>query len=127
MPPVGVSFENQVVVITGASNETGKKLASHFASRGASVLYNDEDISFADSVVKSIRKSGGKAAASSYSPADGDKTIDRAIRTYGSIHVLVNIPASRTTTRISFQDLTDEQWDAVQTVKNNLRQFWECP
>jgi NAD(P)-dependent dehydrogenase (short-subunit alcohol dehydrogenase family) len=123
MSPGGISFNNQVVVIAGAGNDTGKNLAILLASRGASILFNDEDVSFAKSVVKSIRKSGGKAIASNYSPSEGDKTIDRAIRTYGSIHVLINTPPSRKAKQAPFQDLTDAEWDAVQEVKNTLRRF----
>jgi multifunctional beta-oxidation protein len=123
MSDTGLLFNNQVVVIAGAGNDTGKKLAGFFASRGASVLFNDENASFADSVVTAIRKSGGKATSGSFSHTKGDKIIDRAIQTYGSIHVLINNPASRTAQHTSFKDLSDAEWDTVQKVKSTIRLF----
>jgi multifunctional beta-oxidation protein len=123
MSGAGLLFNNQVVVIAGAGNGTGEKLAGFFASRGASVLFNDENASFADSVVTTIRKSGGKATAGSFPNAKGDKIIDRAIQTYGSIHVLINNPACRTAQHTSFKDLSDAEWDTIQKVKNIICPF----
>ena len=40
-------YDDQVVVITGAGGSLGKACAFHFASRGASVVVNDLQVSVA--------------------------------------------------------------------------------
>ena len=69
-----ISFEGQVVVITGGGGGLGSAFARDIARRGGKVVVNDpggptsgvsgaESRSFADSVVADIRKAGGAAIA----------------------------------------------------------------
>lgn len=113
-----ISFDGQVVVVTGAGGLLGRRYALEFASRGAAVLVNDigidENGRTADAVCAEIRQSGGTAAPSydSVSTAAGGRAIvERAIDELGGVHIVVNnAGAFRFAT---FAEMTEEQVDDV--------------
>ncbi|KAG8782718.1 hypothetical protein FRC20_010457 [Serendipita sp. 405] len=85
-----LSFENQIVVITGAGGGLGKAYSLFFASRGASVVVNDVSKDAADKVVAQITKAGGKAVANTSSVADGAAVIKTAVDAFGGVTILIN-------------------------------------
>nr|BDT29391.1 SDR family NAD(P)-dependent oxidoreductase [Bacteriovorax sp. HI3] len=57
------NFENKKVLITGAASGIGKLMAEKLAKRGAVVFVVDMNLEAAQTVVSSIKSSGGKAHA----------------------------------------------------------------
>ena len=75
-----LSYDNRVIVVTGAGNGIGKGHALTFARRGGSVIVNDINREAANKVVAEIKASGGSAVANYNSVVDGaDAIIDLAV------------------------------------------------
>src|SRR3569833_355413 len=87
-------LNNKVAVVTGASKGIGAAIAKAFAEEGASVVVNyaasKQD---ADSVVKAISQTGGKALAVQGdvgNTADIEQLFAEAKRAFGKVDILVN-------------------------------------
>ena len=116
-----LSFEDRVVIVTGAGAGLGRTHALEFASRGAKIIVNDlggstsgdggGDTSVAQSVVNDIKALGGEAVANTDSVEDGAKIIQCAMDTYGKIDELVNNAGILRDS--TFYKLTDETWDLI--------------
>ena len=119
MAPSAVRFDNRIVVITSAGNDLGKGLGLFLASRGASVIVNDESTQNADAVVHLIRENGGKAAADYNARIHGGAIVEHAIKIYGSVDVLINNSSALPHVSTSFNDATDSDWDSIQKVKSS--------
>lgn len=114
------SFENRVVVVTGAGNGLGRSHALEFARRGAKVVVNDlggsgrgegESKSVSDRVVEEIRDAGGTAIANADSVEHGDKIVQCALDSFGRVDVVVNNAGILRDS--SFQKMTDEDWNLI--------------
>lgn len=118
-----IRFDGLVAVITGSGRGLGRSYALEFARRGAKVVVNDlggsrdgggGDHSAADDVVKEIKNGGGEAVANydSVSTVDGgQKIIQAALDSFGSVDILVNnagIVMDR-----SIVKMTEDAWDTV--------------
>jgi len=117
-----MSFENKVVVVTGAGGGLGRCHALEFAKRGAKVVVNDLGGSVdgagsgdaADAVVEEIKAQGGTAVANKDSVAEPDsakRIIDTAIDAFGTIDILVNNAGILRDK--SFKNMTMGDWDVV--------------
>lgn len=96
-----VSFEGQVVAITGAGGGLGRAYALEIAARGGAVVVNDlggavtgggASTGYADAVVDEIRASGGRAVASYDSVATvagGEQIITAALDHFGRIDAVI--------------------------------------
>lgn len=85
-------FEDRVMVVTGAAQGIGRRVAERAASEGASVLIVDRSPARKD-VVTAIRDAGGTAEAISVNLetwSGCDKAIQKAMDQWGRIDVLVN-------------------------------------
>jgi len=97
-----ISFEDRVVIVTGAGNGLGKAYALDLGNRGAKVVVNDlggsvdgsgSASSPADEVVNEIIKNGGEAVANYDSVATkegGESIVQSAIDSFGTVDALVN-------------------------------------
>ncbi|KAJ9613938.1 hypothetical protein H2200_002074 [Cladophialophora chaetospira] len=104
-----VSFENQVVLVTGGGAGLGRAYSLLFAKLGAKVAVND--VKNVEEVVNEIKSSGGEALALSMSVEEGEAIVRKVVETYGRIDVVVNnagILGDK-----SFTNMTDEQWYTV--------------
>jgi 3-oxoacyl-[acyl-carrier protein] reductase len=84
----------KVAVVTGASKGIGASIAEHLAAEGASVVVNyASSKSGADTVVKHIKDSGGKAIAVQgdvSKPKDIARLFAETKSAYGKLDILVN-------------------------------------
>ena len=115
-----ISFDGQVVVVTGAAGALGRAYALELAGRGAAVVVNDvgglesPEGPAADSVVGEIEAAGGKAVASYGSvatPEGGRAIIERALECFGTVDAVIhNAGVWR---HVFYQDMTPDQLDPV--------------
>jgi NAD(P)-dependent dehydrogenase (short-subunit alcohol dehydrogenase family) len=117
---------DKVAVVTGAGRGVGRGIALDLALAGAAVVVNDlgsslsgaaTDESPAESVVRAIESTGGRAVVdrsdiSSFTAADA--LIDTARRSFGRIDIVVN-NAGNLRDAI-FHRMTEEEFDAVISV-----------
>ena len=115
-----ISFEGQVVVITGGGGGLGRAQAIDLARRGAAVVVNDiggigmPDGPLADEVVAEIQAEGGRAIASYDSivtPDGGRALVERALDTFGSVDALLHYAGDWR--HVLMQDMTHDQLDPV--------------
>lgn len=97
-----LSFEGQVVIVTGAGGGLGREHALALARRGAKVLVNDlggavdgsgRSVSAAQAVVDEIRAFGGEAMANGASVTDFaavQAMVQQAIDAWGRVDILIN-------------------------------------
>lgn len=88
-----ITFEDQVVIVTGAGRGMGRTHALTLAARGARVVVNDADAAAADAVVAEIETAGGTAVVSPHPIGGVDAArsiVDLAVDRFGRIDALVN-------------------------------------
>jgi NAD(P)-dependent dehydrogenase (short-subunit alcohol dehydrogenase family) len=107
-----ISFEDRVVVVTGAGGGLGRAHALAFARYGATVVVNDVGPG-AEAVAAEIRDGGGKALGIEASVTDFDAVqamIAQAIERFGHVDVLVNnagILRDKTFAKMDLKDFRD--------------------
>lgn len=99
-------FEDQVVVVTGASAGIGANIAERFAAEGARVLLSARTET---TLAKQVEKMGGGPAlrhkvADVSKPGDIESLIDFAISEFGRIDVMVNNAGSGMLGRVTTVD-----------------------
>jgi len=99
---MGIDFEGQVAIVTGAGGGLGRQHALALAARGAKVMVNDlggardgsgASASAAEAVVAEIRAAGGEALANSASVTDFaavQAMVAQAVAAWGRVDILVN-------------------------------------
>ena len=114
--------EGKVAIVTGAGRGIGRAIALLLAQEGAAVLVCDVgaaldgsggDTGPAQQVVDEIKKTGGKAIASTLSvgePQNADQIVKAALDAFGRVDILVNnagILRDRIFHRMSWSDWSD--------------------
>ncbi len=113
-------LDGRVAVVTGAGRGLGREHALLLAAEGARVVVNDIDAEPARAVVDEISSAGGEAVAAPGDVADwgtGEALVDRAVATFGDLHVLVN-NAGNVADRY-LVNMTEDEWDGV--VRTHLK------
>lgn len=115
-----LSFEGQVVVVTGAGRGLGRAHALLLAERGAAVVVNDLGGALdgsgasdgpAEAVVAEIRAAGGTAIADTHSvatSAGAAAIVAAALREFGRVDVVVN-NAGNTGGHPTFGEIGDDE------------------
>lgn len=115
-----VTFDGQVVIVTGGGRGLGRAYCLELAARGASVVVNDVLADNAAEVAAEVQTAGGKAVVSTASvatPEGGEEIVAAARDTFGTVDaVIINAGILRNNL---FEDLTVDQIDEVLGV--NLR------
>ncbi|CAN3366739.1 peroxisomal hydratase-dehydrogenase-epimerase [Diutina catenulata] len=123
---MAISYNDKVVIITGAGGGLGKHYALEFAKRGAKVVVNDlggslsgqgGDSRAADVVVDEIKKNGGTAVADYNNVLDGDKIVETAVKNFGTVHIVIN--NAGILRDASFKKMTPENFKLVLDVHLN--------
>ena len=118
-----VSFENRVVIVTGAGNGLGKAYALELGKRGAKVVVNDlggavdgsgSGNSPADDVVNEIIENGGEAVANYASVATkdgGESIVQTAVDSFGTVDAVINNAGILRDK--SFANMTEEEFSLI--------------
>jgi len=113
-------LEDQIAIVTGASQGIGRTLAIALAQAGADVALVSRTRSDLEAVAKEIEAAGRKALVM---PADMQdvsqirKRVDEVHTTFGKIDILINNAAWTAT--VEALEATEEEWD--QTLDTSLK------
>ena len=86
-------LEDRVAVVTGGGNGIGRAIALALANAGAAVVVADIDIQAANRAANEIGLHGGRAIPATMDvtkPADVQACVDRTIKEFGKVHILIN-------------------------------------
>ena len=112
---MNLSLDNKVALVTGASRGIGQAIATGLAQSGADVIIASRKIADLEKVAEEIRKTGRKClpVATHIGRLDEIKNlVDKAIREFGRIDILINNAATNPT-MISAIDIDDRAWDSI--------------
>ena len=109
-------FEDQVVVVTGASRGIGEGIALRFAEEGADlVIASNEDR--VNDVAEKIRALGRRALPVVMDVTKKDQVVDlyaKVMETFGKLNV--SVQNAGVITIKEFDKLTEDEWDWVMDV-----------
>jgi pteridine reductase len=121
-----MELQGRVALVTGAGRRLGRAMASALARRGMTIgIHHHASSSGAYELKQEILDSGGRAAcfdADLTDAAAARSLPQRVVEELGQLDVLVNSAAVMH--RLSFEETTPEQWDAIQNL--NLRAVFFC-
>ncbi len=106
-----MSFENKIVLVTGASRGIGKAIAQAFAAKGARVAGTATSQNGADAISEYLGEAGTGLVLNVTDQTSVDAVIAAVKEKFGDIDILVN-NAGITKDNL-FMRMKDEEWDAV--------------
>ena len=120
------SFENKIVLITGASRGIGKQLALTFAKKGARVIINYvKETTQAEEVVNEIKTLGQESIAIRADVTDYKQVehmVQEILQRYGKIDVLINNAGTFKDSLI--RNMEKDVWNEIIDV--NLNGVYNC-
>jgi NAD(P)-dependent dehydrogenase (short-subunit alcohol dehydrogenase family) len=120
------TFENKVVIVTGASSGIGRATALAFGQEGAKVIVSDVNEDEGQKTVDMIKNINGEA---SFIRCDVSKEnevkelVEKTIEKYGSLDCAYN-NAGIEGSACSTVECSTENWD--RTININLKGIWLC-
>jgi len=118
-------FEGWTALVTGGGRGIGAATAIRLAVDGARLVISDLDLEPADAVCAQIRSQGGSALAVACDVTDRlavEALVDRAVREYGGLDILVTCAGVLRDNLI--HKMTDTDWDMV--VDTHLKGTFLC-
>ncbi|MFQ5776485.1 MAG: SDR family NAD(P)-dependent oxidoreductase [Terriglobia bacterium] len=115
-----MKLEERVAIITGAGTGIGRACAELFAREGAAVVLAGRRREPLEQVAGVLASRGGRALAQTCDvtrEADVKAVVERAVKEYGSLHVLVNNAAYWRAGTI--EETTEADWDRM--MSTNLK------
>ena len=112
-----MSFNDKVVIVTGASSGIGRAAAEAFGREGASVVVVGRDETGLAEAATTVRLAGGRPVMcrADVTAADApDRIVNTAVDAFGGIDVLVN--AAGVIASGTLEATSDETWDAMMAV-----------
>lgn len=121
-----MTFDGDVVIVTGGAGGLGRSQCLELGRRGARVVVNDlgghptgggADASLAQAVVDEIVAAGGEAVASTVSVATEDgpaELVQTALDAFGRVDAMMSNAAIVRNTL--FEDMTEADWDSLMSV-----------
>src|SRR6266849_3140725 len=123
---MNISFENKVVLVTGAGSGMGLAAAQAFAAEGAAVVLADVNEAAARAAAEQLAAAGHKAIAVRCDVADDSQVkamVDRTVSTFGRLDAAFN-NAGVQSPIAEVADASVEEFDRVNAI--NLRGVWSC-
>jgi len=121
-----MSFQDQVVLVTGGSKGIGRAICLAFAERGAQVVVNyGHDEEAARRVDAEVQQIGGRAQilkADITGKGDVDRMFKEVLDRFGRLDVLVNNAGVIRDTHLML--MSDQDWDTV--IETNLKGTFYC-
>jgi len=121
-----MKLKDRIAIVTGAGRGIGSGIALRLAQEGADVVVNyAHSAEGARQVAGKIREIGREAIAVKADVSKADEVqamIDRTVRTFGRVDVLVN--NAGIDPHAPFLEMTEEQWDWV--IDTNLKGSFLC-
>lgn len=122
---ITLSLQGKKAVVTGARSGMGKAISLLFAEAGADVVVADLVVGDGqlEAVAKEIQSKGRCSLAIQADvskKADVDNLIEKAIKQFGAIDVLVNCAGIVSTS--AMVDMPEEEWD--KTIDTNLKSIY---
>lgn len=121
-----MQLQHRVALVTGAGRRLGRAMAAALAGRGMTVaIHHHASSQGAYTLKQEILDSGGRAAcfdADLTDAAAARSLPERVVRELGRLDVLINSAAVMH--RLSLEQTTPEQWDAILNL--NLRAVFFC-
>lgn len=120
-----VRAKGRVAIITGAGGGIGEAMAKLFSSEGISVVVADIDMDRATVVAEQIDQEKGRVVVVKVNVAnrrDVEAMIEKAMRAFGRIDILINNAAISYSTPI--EEVVDEEWDSILAV--NVKGVYNC-
>lgn len=113
----GFRFDGKVAMITGAAQGIGARCAEVFAAAGAKVVLTDILAQQGAAAAEGIRNSGGEAVFHLLDVTDEgqwEAVIEKAVKIYGGLDVLVNNAA--VTSQNLIEEVALDEWRKVMAV-----------
>jgi NAD(P)-dependent dehydrogenase (short-subunit alcohol dehydrogenase family) len=108
------ALEGKVAVITGGASGIGLAIARLFAREGATVCIVDTNETAGKAAIREIEGRAIFETADVTKAADCERVVERALREFGAIHVLVN--NAGIIRRATVVELSEEDWDRLMAV-----------
>jgi 3-oxoacyl-[acyl-carrier protein] reductase len=121
-----MNLANRVAIVTGAAQGIGEAIALRLAGAGADVIVVDLNLPVAEAVAERIRAQGRRSIAlrcDVSQAADVNQTVDRVLREFEKIDVLVN-NAGISGKNVPLVEVSEQEWEQVMAV--DLRSVFLC-
>lgn len=114
------SLGHKIAIITGGASGIGLAIARLFAREGAAVCIADANEAAGQAAIRDIEGHVIFEAADVSQAGDCERVVNRTLREFGTIHILVN--NAGIIRRASVIELSEEGWDRVMAV--NLKSIF---
>ena len=121
------SFDDKVVIVTGASSGIGEAAALKFAREGAKVVVAGRGEDRGRTVVERIEALGAEGLFVKTDVADRaqvERLVAETLAKFGRLDCAVNNAGIPGRLNVPVADIEEDDWDAV--MNTNLRAVWLC-